>query len=426
MSDRQKQSQDSSNSTVKRTEDHTNSEMKETEDEKQKTTEDKEKTVHVPRKTDRRERNLRSSKQRSSSREQDERHGPRTLRSPRGKKRGGAKGGNNVRGRGGHGLRQGPRKGSVPSVVPGLLGLHVPPVFPPGDGLLPLPGTTNVNLISPLQLQAAIMLNNANIENNIKATVEMLTNPPPVPGEVVTNYEKSIKQPSALHVETRDNIKTGAKRHQSSPPGVQNIRPLMELPTSKVPLPGPSLSQQKSSENVPKWLQRTLEGEKQSKGQGKGNHLHQGNTGGVSSVNEVTETDQNAALSLGVRSARLERTGFQGNLNSRPMHHSPTFDGNFEMEASPTKRKSSLHSEEMTHGGKVVVGTSPEGLPQPNPARVQKTYPRPLCSQQLQTGECKTKHCKFWHLSKGELEEVREKSKSKPVFSFCFCFLMPK
>lgn len=407
LSDQPKQSSDSP---VIKTSDETCLESKEATGQEKNMAKVNEKSDNVRRRSDNRERDPRNSSRREARKDRDKRRGHRIAKRLGGRRSGGAQYGSDISRRGGHGLRQGQRKGSGSNVAPNVI--RVLPHFPPGDGLLPLPGTPGVGLMT--QLRAATMLNMANIHNNIKATVEMLTNPPPVPGEIVTKFEESLRQPSATYEsqETRNKLGIGgqqpAKRQQSSPKGGKNLRPLMDLvvkasaPTP-APAPAPIPSQQKRSGSVPKWLQKTLE-------DANGNQFHQASAGDVVFPVETNEADQPATLSPRGRCIGLERAGSQSDMNSRPIPHSPIANSDFNMQVSVSKRKSPFQSEEKTHGGKIVVGTSPEGLPEPNQAREWKTYPRPLCASQLQTGECMTKHCQYWHLQRDELEEVHQRN----------------
>ena len=381
MSERQKQSQDSSNSTVKRTDGEP---LPDTEDQKVDMSNNKEKADNAAQRSDHRGRNFRNSAWRGSSRAQEERRGPKNLTNAGGR-RGGRGGRGHVRSdasRRGRGSRQSPRKASGPTVVPNLIGL--PPIFGTGDGLLPFPGAPDVGLHVVSSLQAALA---AKIQNNIKTTVNMLTNPPPVPGEVVINFEASQRQPPRPYTRAtqgnQSNIKMGSQqpinRQQSSPADAANIKPLMEFP-----VPASSPQKPVREEKIPTWLQKTYQGNESSE-QGMTSQCSQGNAGDVAPSNDRIDVDSRPP---------------------RPVQSLPNSDDNIEMQPSTGKRKSPFHGEEMAHGGKIVVGTSPEGLPQPNPVRIQHTYPKALCPEQLQTGGCKTKSCLFWHLTKTELEEV--------------------
>lgn len=307
--------------------------------------------------------------------------------------------------RGGHGARQGQRKGGGPSVAPNLIGLL--PSIGTGDGLLPLPGTPNVGFIT--QLRAATMLNMAHIQKNLNATVEMLTNPPPVPGEIVTEFKESArKNPVPV------------KREHSGPPGGKSVRPLMDFPTSKgaMSLIKPPQQKQQRSENVPNWLQKTFEGACQIIEQGKEGQFVQGNSGAVVSTAERTQADETNALSPRKQNTILQRAILQNDINSREVRLSPTLDSGCDTQALASKRKSPFYNAEAMPGGKVVVGTSPGGLPQPNTVRVKKTYKKAVCPQQLKSGSCVNKRCQYWHLPKAELEEVNAE-----CFSFFFFYI---
>ena len=373
-----------------------------------------EKTEQVPRRSDYRERNSRSSFRRTIRGERDDRRRPGDSRNFVGKRIGGAQFRSDVSRRGGHGQRQAPRKGSGPNLH-NVLSLQ--PSYRCGDGLLPLPGSQNVDLIS--QLRSALLINKAKIESNLLTTVEMLTNPPPVPGEVVTKFKERKRQLSASHgsQSLRGNLKMGdrqrAKRTQSGPPAGKTMPPLMEFQTGKATAPVSSQKEEQKGRNIPKWLQKMYEQEKQKSE----NQISTGNAGGAASPNESTETDQTSTLSPKGRNTTSERDVSQNDQNKRPIHHSPNSDSNVEVRASASKRKSPHHGE-MLHGGKIVVGTSPEGVPQPNPARDQKTYPKPLCPEQVQTEGCMNTHCQYWHLSKDELEEVSQKDNAETCVFF--------
>ena len=413
MSDQQKQSQETSDSPVIRTGDDTSLENKEAEGQEKDMAKVKEKGNNFRRRSDYRERGPRNSSHREVRKDWDQRRGPRNGKRPGGGRNGGTQFGSEISRRGGHGSRQGQRKRSGSNVAPKVMGLI--PHLHAGDGLLPLPGTPEMGLMSQLHIQAAKMLNMANIQDNLKATVEMLTNPPPVPGEIVAQFEESFRQPSAARVPQETQGKLGmsgqqlAKRQQNSPKGGKKVRPLMDFSTLKAPAPEPAPvpSQQKRSKSVPKWLQKTLGDANENMDHGMGNQFHQRSAGDVVFPVETSEVDQPVVLSPRGRCTGLERAGSQNDMNSRPIPHSPSSNNDFNMQVSASKRKSPFHSEEKAHGGKIVVGTSLEGLPQPNQAREWKTYPRLLCASQVQTGKCMKSHCQCWHLQTDELEEVQ-------------------
>lgn len=360
---------------------------------------------------------------RSSSRQQDDRwKRPPTGRD--GKRRGGMQAGNSLSRRGGYRSRQGPRRESGPDVsrpVPSLLGMPVvPPLLGTGDGLLPFPGA---DILTPLQarLQEAI-------EVNIKTTVEMLTNPPPVPGEVVpdSNRPPVGHGPQSTRESGKLSHRYQPKRSHSSTKDVKNMRPLiLESFTPKSQVLHPKNA---PGRDIPKWLERTKDSlpnsnDQQIATEGNVNQCNPGNsvvmTGGEVSQRETTDTaettyrhdavppgvpkDCSSMTITDVEKARLAA--------SRPTRSSSLPDYSSDAQASTSKRKSPFHGEETVHGGKIVVTTSPEGLPQPNLARrTRKSFPKGYCFEQLNTGKC-TKFamskCKYKHMDYNELREVR-------------------
>ncbi|KAJ7389899.1 testis- and ovary-specific PAZ domain-containing protein 1 [Desmophyllum pertusum] len=400
ISDRQKQPEVSSSSALGTNNEEPQADNRETENQEQEKDVVKGKFEKVSPQSHHRERDSRwssssqrlpsqrSSNQRSSSRHEDERHQTRASRGRGAKRNGGMQMENGVSRRGGRGSRQGLRRESGSNAAPVSSLLGVPSLFGTGNGLLPLPGALHGTLpgtlpstlsstlpgtglmVSRLQaaLQAGIQTNLETTNELIKKSVEMLTNPPPVPGEHVPDYDKHRQQPPMRHGSqgTRDSGKmTEWLPPKRSPTHVQSIRPLMsELPSHQSQVVAPSQMNAPPSATkggLPKWLQRT-------------------NVNG-----EMNQQFPN-----------------EGNVN--PFVYSSSLpDCDSEVETSTSKRKSPFHGEEMPHGGKIMVTTSPEGLPQPNPARVRKTHPKGYCFAQLDTGHCTVPICKYWHMSRDEL-----------------------
>ena len=209
-------------------------------------------------------------------------------------------------------MRPGPRRESGSNVpVAPLLGYPpaLPSIFTPVDGLLPLPinvpGLSHVPGLS--QVQAALREKIKSTRTEMQMTVvQMLTNPPPVPGEHVPEYDQHRQQPP--------------KRH-----------------------------------GLPKWLQRTRKVT-----------LAENNDQEVINEAKVSQTQQESTdVKTGGEVSQYETTG--------------------------------------KHGGKIVITTSPEGLPQPR----KKIHPKGYCFQQLDTGCCTVKSCKYMHLPYAKLVEVR-------------------
>lgn len=307
----------------------------------------------------------RDSPRRGSSRRENERRRDRVPRDRSVQK----SRGNGVSRRGRHGSRPGPRRESGSNVpVSSLLGYPaaLPPMFSPGDGLLP------VHVSGLSQLQAALQAKIQTAQTEMQTTVlQMLTNPPPVPGEHVPEYDQRRQQPPTRHGpygprdSKRLNERHPPKRPQSSVPDTKDISLLMpehvkhekEHATRQVEVP--SHRRTEPSGDLPKWLQRTKK-----------------------TVSE--SNDQQLGIEANATRCHQENTVIKTN-----------------------KRKSPFHGDEMQHEGKVVIATSPEGLPQPGPARVQKVHPKGYCFQQLDTGRCTAKSCKYSHLPHAKLLEVR-------------------
>ena len=362
-------------------------------------------------------------------RQENERHRGRAPRGRSAQKNGG----DVVSRRGRQRSRPGPRRESGSNVpVPSLLGYPsaLPPLFPPVDGLLPLP----VHVSGLSQVQAALQEKIKSAQTEMQRTVlQMLTNPPPVPGEHVPEYEQHRQQPPARHgpyglrESKRTNERFPPKRPQRNvriPDAKNSIEPHMpEHVTHKEEhspntVQGPLQTKTETSGDLPKWLQRTRKAkptennDQQVINEAIVNQTHQESTvvktGGEVSHYETTDAayrhdagapgfqnDCNSSTVTDVEKVRLERE----------LHLST--DYNSEIQVLTSKRKSPFHSEEIQHGGKIVIATSPEGLPQPSLARGQKVHPKGYCFQQLDTGHCTAKSCKYTHLPYAKLVEVR-------------------
>lgn len=368
----------------------------------------RERSENVSPRTRHRERN---STQKVSNRHEDARRGPKA---PRG--RGAHR--NAVSRRGGRGARPGVRRESGSNVaVPSLLPVGLPAIpnlLNTGDGLLPLPGA---GLFS--QLRAQLNLGILNVQQKIqKTTAEILTNPPPVPGEhVPDNRQQPLARlgPQGPRHSSRINERHPSKRPQSSAPLAKNISPLMP---DQFAHKAQVSSQKKTpaSDGLPKWLQRTRNSADDTNDQQLTNETNKN----LSNVETIV-------VKAGREASRYETTenahqrdavpaGFQNDFNSSTLSdvektrlaragHSST-GSDSEMQTLTSKRKSPFHAEEVPHGGKIVVTTSPEGLPQPAPARVRKAHPKGYCFRQLDTGHCTASPCKYRHMSNQELLEV--------------------
>ena len=374
ITDRQKQSEESSSTsatTVRRPSEELqpdNGEVKSQEMEKDVVKEDnshsREQSENMSPKLHHRDR---ESSWRGSRRQENE---WRRDRAPRGRSAQ-RNGGNVVSRRGRERLRPGPRRESGSNVpVAPLLGYPpaLPSIFTPVDGLLPLPinvpGLSHVPGLS--QVQAALQEKIKSTRTEMQMTVvQMLTNPPPVPGEHVPEYDQHRQQPP--------------KRH-----------------------------------GLPKWLQRTRKVT-----------LAENNDQQVINEANVSQTQQESTVvKTGGEVSQYETTdnacrqeavawGFQNDFNSSTIsdveklrlarESRSSTDYNSEMQVVTSKRKSPFHDEESQHGGKIVIATSPEGLPQPR----KKIHPKGYCFQQLDTGCCTVKSCKYMHLPYAKLVEVR-------------------
>ena len=430
ITDRQKQPQESSvNSTstlVRCNEEEPEIDNKETDNQEQENDVDKgkhenvllqshgrEKLENVPPKLRRSERDL---TRKSSDRQEGVRHRPRAV-GGRGAHR------NAVPRRGGRGSRPGTRRESGSNVaVPPILPLPIPNLFNTGGGLLPLPGTGG--LLS--QLQAHLNVGIQSLQTEMKKTVETLMNPPPVPGEHVPNYDKYRRQPSARlgsqgpRDSNRMNERHPPKRPQSSVPSAKDISPVIpeqvahkgQVPPQKKMAPNGNLgsSRTQQQQQLPNWLQKMKSGMNHQQLANKTNLPNQETpvvkTGGEASQYESTENaSQHDTMPPGFQND-YNNSSLSDIEKSRLARESRgSTDSSSEMQVSTSKRKSPFHGEDVSHGGKIVVTTSPEGLPQPGPARVPKPHPKGYCFRQLDTGHC-TPPCKYRHLSNTELLEV--------------------
>ena len=432
ITDRQKQSEESSSTsatTGRRPSEELqpdNGEMKSSETEKDVVKGDnsysREQSENVSPKLHHRER---ESSWRGSRRQENE---WRRDRAPRGRSAQ-WNGGNADSRRGRQRLRPGPRRESGSNVpVPSLLGYPpgLPSIFTPVDGLLPL----SVNVPGLSQVQAALQEKIKSTRTEMQRTViQMLTNPPPVPGEHVPEYDQHRQQPPKRHglygprESNRTNERHPPKRPQRNVPGTNDtssIDPLMPEHVARKEEHAPNIVQvplQKEAEpsdDLPKWLQRTRK-----------TTLAESNDQQVISEANVSQTQQeNTVVKTGGEVSHYETTdnacrqeavalGFQNDCNSSTVNDvekarlaresCSTTDYNSEMQVSTSKRKSPFHDEESQHGGKIVIATSPEGLPQPR----KKFHPKGYCFQQLNLGSCSVKSCKYMHLPYAKLVEVR-------------------
>ena len=323
--------------------------------------------------------------------------------------------------------RCGPRRETGSNVpLPSLLGYPpaLPPIFTPVDGLLPLPGLS--------QVQAALQEKIKSTQTEMQMTVlQMLTNPPPVPGEHVPKYDQHRQQPPTRHgpYDLRESKRTKErhppKRPQRNVPDAKNSsRPLMpervahkEEPSRNI-VQVPSQKKAEHSGDLPLWLQRTRKGnladnnDQQVINEANINQTHQESTvvktGGEVSQYEATDSVyRHEAVAPGFQNDCKSRTVNDVEKARRARELGSSTDYNSEMQVLTSKRKSLFHDEEVQHGGKIVIATSPEGLPQPGPARGQRVHPKGYCFQQLNTGHCTAKSCKYTHLPYAKLVEVR-------------------
>lgn len=356
-----------------------------------------------------------------SDRREGLRHRPKALRG-----RGAHKAANSRRG--GRGLRPGTRRESgsnnvaVPPLLPTSVGLPVG-LLNTGNGLLPLPGS---GLLTHLQVRLNADIQS--LQSQMKKTaVQILTNPPPVPGEHVPDYpqDKHRQQPSTRHGgrggrSGPQDSRRMSERHppkrphaQSNVPAARNIvRPLLpELSIHKAAVPSHNTAA--SSDDLPNWLQRTINSvdnnidqeENTNKPNQEANVIK---TGGEVSQYETTENTcrLNDAPPPGVQNDYNSSTLSEIEKSRLARESRNSTDHDVEMQALTSKRKSPFHGEDVPHGGKIVVTTSPEGLPQPGPARGWKTHLKGYCFKQLNTGHCTFAPCKYRHLSNTELLEV--------------------
>ena len=325
--------------------------------------------------------------------------------------------------------RPDPRRESGSNVpVSSLLGYpsDLPSMFTPVDGLLPLP----VHVSGLSQVQAVLKEKIKSAQTEMQRTVlQMLTNPPPVPGEHVPEFDQHRQQPPTRQgmYGPRDSKRMDElhppKRPQRNVPGVKpNRSPSMpeQVTYNKEHAPNkaqvPSQKKAEPSVVLPNWLQRTRKTELEENPQlmdevGVNQTHHESTvikTGGEVSQYEATDNAyrhdavaqgfQNDCNSSTVNDVEKARLGRESDSST---------DHNSEMQVLTSKRKSPFHEEEIQHGGKIVISMSPEGLPQPGPARGQKVHPKGYCFQQLDTGQCTVKSCAYAHLPYAKLVEVR-------------------
>lgn len=344
----------------------------------------KDRTDSGHRRSDRRDKNLRKHSFQTSASKQGKRG--RIDKKPDGKRNIRVQYKHDIPRRGAHVSRQGQRKGSGHNVGSNLGGLLATIGAGSGDGLLPIPNTASlpVDVVNNVaSFQAVEMLNYAlqqNIQQSIQDTVDLLTNPPPVPGETTNRFTESLKQPSRL---AQDNwALQGSDRQQNHLQGGKNVGTQDRVAFSKTQTP--SQHNNKRQDIRPKWSQQPLSGTKHT--------FKQDENGSDSSVG-APETVELADCAI--------------NVNRRQVNHPSSSSHHCDPQGLLSKRKSSFQDKDETHGSKILIRTSPDGLPQPDNMRARQTYPKPLCSVQLQTGKCLDNHCQCWHLSKAELEEVQ-------------------
>ena len=368
----------------------------------------------------------RDSSWRGSRRQENQRHKDRA---PQGRSAQ-RNGSDPVSRRGRQRSRPGPRRESGSNVpVSSLLGYPpaLPSMFTPVDGLLPLP----VHVSGLSQVQAALEEKIKSTQTEMQMTVvQMLTNPPPVPGEHVPDYDRQRLQPPARHGpygprdSNRMNERHPPKRPQRNVSDAKNS-PLMPKQATHSKEHAPNKEQVTSQKKVepsggdlPNWLKRTKKlelaenNEQQLMNEVSVNQTHQESTV-IKTGGEVSQYESTA----NVYQHDTVAPGFQNDCNRHTVSdvekvglaresHSPP-DYNSEMQVLTSKRKSPFHGEEVQHGGKIVIATTPEGMPQPGPARGQQVHPKGYCFQQLDTGHCTAKSCKYTHLPHAKLVEVR-------------------
>ena len=325
--------------------------------------------------------------------------------------------------------RPGPRRESGSNVpVSSLLGYPpaLPSMFTPVDGLLPLP----VHVSGLSQVQAALEEKIKSTQTEMQMTVlQMLTNPPPVPGEHVRDYDQQRPQPPARHgpYDPRDSNRMNErhlpKRPQRNVSDAKNS-PLMpkQATHSKEHAPNKvQVTSQKKAEpggDLPNWLKRTRKlelaenNEQQLMNEVNVNQTHQESTviktgGEVSQYETTANAYRHDAVAPGFQNDCNRHTVSDVEKAGLPIESGSSPEYNSEMQVLTSKRKSPFHGEEVQHGGKIVIATTPEGLPQPGPARGQQVHPKGYCFQQLDTGHCTAKSCKYTHLSHAKLVEVR-------------------
>lgn len=284
--------------------------------------------------------------------------------------------------RGAHVSRQCKSKGSGHSIGSNFGGLLATLGAGTGDGLLPTPNAPSlpVDVVGNVaSFQAVEMLNYA-IQQNIQETVDLLTNPPPVPGETTNRFAESLRQPSRLAQDSWELQPTNRQQNHLS--GSKNTRTQDRVAFSTTK--APSQHSKKRQDTRPKWSQQPLSGTRHT--------FKQDETVNHSSVGAHE---------------RGELADYGINTNRRQVNHVSSSSHDCVPQVSPSKRKSAFQDKDETHGSKILIQTSPDGLPQPDNVTAHQTYSKPLCSVQLQTGKCLDRHCQLWHLSKAELDEVQ-------------------
>ncbi|XP_022802629.1 uncharacterized protein LOC111340108 isoform X3 [Stylophora pistillata] len=325
--------------------------------------------------------------------------------------------------RGGCRSRLGPRRErsvGVSGPVQPVLGVPGIPLFNTGDGLLPLPGT---ELMSPVlqpiwQAQAQL---DAAMKDNIAKTVEMLVNPPPVPGENVPEYNSH--GPPVQHA-SRASQESGKlpQRHQSKR-SHNSGQDANHNRVSENSMCESRLQPKRASDRLsPRWFERMKDNSRSTNEQ---LSLSDGMTSQfrpVARTREVlkSESTPHAAEASYQHNAVLGDN--QNNASNRSITevekarlavlrptHSPSMPDSDSDSQTSSKRKSPFHGEETLHGRKVLVTTSPDGLPQPNLAKsgTRKPYPKGYCFEQLNTGKCKKPKCKYKHMDYNQLQEVQ-------------------
>ena len=367
------------------------------------------------RRSDRRDKNLRKPSFQTSASKQGKRG--RIDKKPDGKRNIRIQYKHDIPRRGAHVSRQCQRKGSGHNIGSNLGGILATIGAGAGDSLLPIPNTASlpVDVVSNVasSFQAVEMLNYAlqqNIQQNIQETVDLLTNPPPVPGETTNRFTESLKQPSRL---AQDNWALQVSdRPQNHLPGSKTARTQDRVAFSKIQTP--SQHNKKRQDTRPKWSQQPLKEAYGNLGCAYDCHsmgdfykafeYHEKKLSGTEHTFKQDENDSDSSVGAH-ETVELADSGI--NTNRRQVNHASASSHHCDPQGSLSKRKSSFQDKDENHGSKILIRTSPNGLPQPDNMTAHQTYSKQLCSVQLQTGKCLDSHCQCWHLSKAELEEVQ-------------------